>query len=170
MSNMYIKLVAFIVAIVIVMMALNTSIFAHSSMLTVKYDPCNPRTTSNNGDYTEVINEDGEDEWWYDLTLEDHTQRHVGDEISRIVYQFADSKSGYYWTTDTSETIAEEIKLAFANSIEKWNNISFYTYTDGIWIANPIVEKNPPLYMDETLSQLDDGRAQNVLCAIAEQR
>ena len=31
-----------------------------------------------------------------------------------------------------------------------------------------LAEKNPPLYMDETLSQLDDGRAQNVLCAIAE--
>lgn len=31
-----------------------------------------------------------------------------------------------------------------------------------------LAEKNPPLYMDETLSQLDDGRAQNVLCAIAD--
>ncbi len=29
-------------------------------------------------------------------------------------------------------------------------------------------DKKPPLYMDETLSQLDDGRAKNALCAIAE--
>ena len=29
-------------------------------------------------------------------------------------------------------------------------------------------EKNPPIYMDELLSQLDDNRARNVLSAIAE--
>ena len=29
-------------------------------------------------------------------------------------------------------------------------------------------DKKPPLYMDETLSQLDDNRAKNALCAIAE--
>ncbi len=31
-----------------------------------------------------------------------------------------------------------------------------------------MADKNPPLYMDECLSQLDDGRARGVLCAIAE--
>jgi uncharacterized protein YhaN len=29
-------------------------------------------------------------------------------------------------------------------------------------------DKNSPLYMDECLSQLDDGRAKNTLCALFE--
>jgi uncharacterized protein YhaN len=35
-------------------------------------------------------------------------------------------------------------------------------------IETLLADKNPPLYMDEPLSQLDDGRAENVLSLVAE--
>ena len=73
MSKAYIKVTVFILSIAIII-ASNTLVFAHSLMLTVSYDDCNPRTTSSSEDYFQAINEDGHDEWWYDLMYEDNTQ------------------------------------------------------------------------------------------------
>ena len=48
--------------------ASHTVIFGHTTILNVSYDPCRPMTYSAQGHF-ETATEDGENEWWYALTL-----------------------------------------------------------------------------------------------------
>ena len=139
MSKAYVKVTVFILSIAIII-ASNTLVFAHSLMLTVSYDDCNPRTTSSSEDYFQVINEDGHDEWWYDLTHLESVQRHISDNVDTIIYYFADSYAGYSWTTEVSEEEAESIKETVADSMKKWNSVYYYSYDEnGNRTSNKII-------------------------------
>ena len=102
------------------------SAFAHSTMLNIEYDPCNGQKGS-----------DGADEMWYVLER-DGINRHISHEVETVRYYFAD-------TTDWipfrhSDEVGEEIKETIANSIEKWNNVYFYSYNaDGTITKNKLI-------------------------------
>lgn len=95
-----------------------TNISAHNAMLEVTYDDC------------EYCNPgDGIDETWYVLNR-NTSCNHYSHEESTIKYYFAESSEDntYTWTTDLSESEANEVKNAYANSMKKWNNVYYYSY------------------------------------------
>ncbi|MBQ7343592.1 MAG: hypothetical protein IJW53_02370 [Clostridia bacterium] len=101
-----------------------TYVSAHESILDVDYDGCIwPNYTSQT-----------ETKAWYVLYSrreinENSKCYHISHETQTIKYYFADeSSSGYRWDDDISEELAEEIKTCYANSMEKWNNVYFYSY------------------------------------------
>lgn len=100
--------------------------FAHSSKLSVVYDDCDNKP-----------HEDGLDEAWYFISKGSNSY-HLSHEEMTIKYYFEEtSEDGTYsWIDSVSETEAEEIKKAFANSMKKWNNVFFYDYD-----ANGYVKK-----------------------------
>ena len=127
------KLVALVMAIV---MVVNFSIFgaiqvfAHDAMLNVDYDDCKG-----------VNGSDDIDETWYVLDVPPFCY-HLGDEVDTIKYYFEETSSDgtYTWTTDVTESVAQEIKTAYANSMKKWNNVYFYSYNDyGVLIKHKII-------------------------------
>ena len=79
---------------------------------------------------------DGDDEAWYyydysDIPTGYTLNIHYPHNITCIKYYFADTAyndPNYTWTTDISLELANEIKAAFASSMEKWNNVVYYTY------------------------------------------
>lgn len=108
---------------------------AHETILNVEYDPCSKADPA-----------DGIDEKWYVL----YTRRelfgnskcyHLSHETQTIKYYFADeSPTGYRWDTDISAGLAEEIKACYANSMEKWNNVYFYSYdSNGNILKNKLI-------------------------------
>ena len=108
---------------------------AHETMLNVEYDGCD--------DHSLV---DWIDESWYVLytrreTNENSKCYHISHETQTIKYYFADeSPTGYRWDTDISEELAEEIKTFYALSMEKWNNVYFYSYdTNGNIVKNKVI-------------------------------
>ena len=116
------RIVAFFMALIIM---LSFSIFgiiqsfAHSAMLNVSYDDCVPE-----------MDEDGINEMWYTLT-DNFGCYHYPESEYTIKYYFEEASStnpNYTWATEVSETIAQEIKEAYANSMKKWNNVYFYSY------------------------------------------
>ena len=124
--------------IVTLILVLNISImgsiptFAHEAILNVNYDPCEPK------DGADDINE-----MWYALKG-NHSQFHIGHDVSTIRYYFAESdpETGCTWVPDgASEAVGEEIKNAYANSMKKWNNVFFYSYnSDGTITKNRLIE------------------------------
>ena len=134
------KKVTIIVLIISVLLISNSSIYAHELVLDIEYDPC-----AISLDETSEIVSDGENEMWYFIEHDGFEQDHISHTITTIKYYFDDvydesSNLVYSWTTDiykyyisqglshseaTSRAaiIAEEIKDAFAASMEKWNNI-----------------------------------------------
>ena len=102
------------------------SAFAHSTMLNIEYDPCNGRNRS-----------DDMDEMWYVLE-KDGVCRHISHEVGTIRYRF---RNDLDWVPmEESEEFGEEIKAAVAASIEKWNNVYFYSYnSDGTITKNKLV-------------------------------
>ena len=124
------RFVSFVLALIII---INASVFgtiqvlAHSAMLDVDYDDC-----------IYEIGADGINETWYILE-DDSMCYHISHEVDTIKYYFADSVEGstYTWTTDVPESVAQEIKNAYAESMKKWNNVYFYSYDD-----NGILEKH----------------------------
>ncbi len=110
-------------------------ILAHETMLNVEYDGCD--------DHSLV---DWIDESWYVLytrreTNENSKCYHLSHETQTIKYYFADeSSSGYRWDDNISEELAEEIKTCYANSMEKWNNVYFYSYdSNGNIVKNKVI-------------------------------
>lgn len=95
-------------------------VFAHSALLDVVYDDC-------------IAEKDGDgiDEIWYDLEYFG-SNSHISNEEDTIKYYFEEtSQNGMYtWTTDVSESVANEIKNAYANSMKKWNNVYYYSYDE----------------------------------------
>ncbi len=109
---------------------------AHEYLLNVEYDLCSPDLTG-----------DGENEVWYYLSEANYslgsTYRyyHLDDETITIKYFFEEMDSeetGYTWTTDVNNELAEEIKNAYINSVLEWNDVYFYTYDSA---GNPISHK-----------------------------
>ncbi len=123
MKNKNRRLVAFAVTIALIINALilySQPIFAHEEMLEVTYDDC-------------IFSDYGDDmnEMWYILNWFNE-QYHLSQDEYTIRYYFEDSSEDglYTWTTDISESKAQEIKEAYANSMKKWNNVYFYFYND----------------------------------------
>ena len=119
------RIISLILAIVIATNFLvfsNIKAMAHESLLDVEYDACITHESNQ-------IPEDGIDEMWYALYYE-NACHHIGHDVTTIKYYFHNlSYSGdYTWTTDVSDTDAQEIKDAYANSMKKWNNVYFYSY------------------------------------------
>jgi len=121
----------------------NSTIFAHSNMLNVEYDDCIPEVTI-----------DGEDETWY-WSEWNGQQYHISHEETTIKYFFAEKSqdSSYTWTTDISADLAEQIKIQFANSMKKWNNVFYYSYDEnGNRILNKIINIEEGTYSDHNLT------------------
>lgn len=95
-----------------------TQILAHSATLDVVYDACDADPDS-----------DDINEMWYALES-NSVAFHISHEATSIRYYFADSHAEGLCTWDEfcSESEAEDIKAAFARSMEKWNNVFFYSY------------------------------------------
>ena len=116
---------------------------AHEAVLEVDYDTCVPSP-----------HQDGIDESWYVLD-NGSVCRHISQEVTTIKYYFEETfeNSTYTWTTDVSETVANEIKTAYANSMKKWNNVYFYSYdSSGNVIKNKIVNVVEGTITDHNLS------------------
>ncbi|MBQ7389669.1 MAG: hypothetical protein IJW02_01030 [Clostridia bacterium] len=104
--------------------------FAHEAMLDVNYDDCI-------GD----IDDDGINEMWYFLENGSYCV-HIGHETDTITYRFVDDPAaGYSWTpSGESSAVGDEIKAAYAASMQKWNNVYFYSYnTDGTITKNKLI-------------------------------
>ena len=104
--------------------------FAHPATLNVEYDGC-----------VGWAGVDGIDEAWYVLDKYAYSL-HLSHNEDTIKYYFADYDEGgsYTWTSDVSQSTAEEIKSAYADSMKKWNNVYFYSYNSyGVAIKNKII-------------------------------
>ena len=113
------KIICLIIFIVVFIISVKTVVSAHEEMLDVEYDDCIP-----------IFSGEGVDEMWYYLS-EELLCYHISDEVQTIKYYFmehAENDSNYTWTTDVSEEVAQEIKEAYASSMEKWNNVYFYSH------------------------------------------
>ena len=104
-------------------------VFAHAALLEVSYDDC-----------VALNKKDGIDETWYILN-KNGSFFHFRHTDNTIKYYFSDkSEDGTYtWTTDVSETVANEIKTAYANSMKKWNNVYFYSFDGENVVKNKII-------------------------------
>ena len=127
------KIVACVIALIIIVNFSTTyflPVYAHNTLLDIEYDVCVKNTEG-----------DGIDEIWYCLesTL---GHRHLSNETDTITYRFEGTPEE--WTPNTNGSIIEDvdelIKSAFANSLEKWNNIYFYSYNfDGTITKNKLI-------------------------------
>ncbi len=99
--------------------------YAHSAMLGIYYDDCGYDNKSNTHD---DINES-----WYYITRDDNSY-HLSHEEETIKYYFSETSidGTHGWTNAVSPAITDEeannIKLAYANSMKKWNNVYYYSY------------------------------------------
>ena len=100
---------------------------AHETILDVEYDPCLP-----------VNHEDGIDEMWYVL---DRAEKycHFPDDLDMVTYRFMGDTEDWVPNGFSQET-GEEIKTMYANSMEKWNNVYFYSHNaDGTITKNKLI-------------------------------
>jgi len=54
---------------------------------------------------------------------------HIDDDVDTLYYQFqdySDIQTSVTWSTYVGEDIGEEIKLAYEESMMKWNNVYYY--------------------------------------------
>ena len=122
----------FVSLIMALLMVLNFSIvgsisaFAHETMLEVSYDDCIPANGS-----------DGIDEMWYVLTH--GTCYHFPHNVDTVTYRFM-GESDDWIPEGMTEDVGEQTKAIYANSMEKWNNVYFYTYNpDGTISKNKLI-------------------------------
>ena len=124
-------------------------ISAHDAILDVTYDDC----------VIDENNSDGINEIWYILDT-DTFRRHISHEVETITYRFEGTDD--QWTPyGKSQEIVDEIKSAYASSMEKWNNIYFYSYnSDGSITKKQLInlveitqgEANITIYPSNTLT------------------
>ena len=129
-------------------------VFSHPVLLEVSYDDCVA---------------DGIDETWYTLNT-DSSCFHLSHADNTIKYYFEDkSEDGtYMWTTDVSETVANEIKTAYANSMKKWNNVYFYSFDGENVVKNKIINVVEGTEDDHNLTIYPiSGTDDNVIAAAA---
>lgn len=124
--NKFNKNISLVIVLCLIFVLSFVNVNAHEVMLNVKYDGC-----------TGVFNGDGEDEVWYYLNEADYSKgssfeyRHIDNNDNTIYYYFNDSAetdSTFTWDDAGSETIGNQIKEAYANSMKKWNDVYFYSY------------------------------------------
>lgn len=121
------KLLSIILSLIIVFEG-SIHIFAHESVLNVEYDDCGVLIDKNGN----VIKMDGEDETWYWLSGANN-EYHISHDVQNITYYFSNTAKDdatYTWTTELSESEAEEIKQAYAESMEKWNDVYYCSYDE----------------------------------------
>lgn len=136
MKKIIVCLIAFFILIFSILIS-PLNVYAHDSILNIEYDECNPD-----------IYGDGEDEIWYYLCElgysagPDFLYYHLDNDITTIKYYFEESDldgTGYRWETDVSESLAEEIKQSYINSVLEWNNVYYYTYENGVPVPRKII-------------------------------
>lgn len=123
--KVYKKIIS-LMLIAFILINISIPIVAHQEMLLIEYDDCSGPTYDETGNLVT----DGEDETWYWLEWS-NSEYHISHTTQTIKYYFADYgkyDSSYTWTTDTTESEANDIKEAFANSMKKWNDIYYYSY------------------------------------------
>ena len=118
------KYISFLLALALIFNILaftKIQINAHDTSLNVTYDQC-----------TADISSDGVDEIWYSLINDELRSRHIGQDEVNIKYYFYDRRplGTYTWTPNVLGTEDNAIKSAIANSMEKWNNVWFYDYSN----------------------------------------
>ena len=90
---------------------------AHEAVLNIQYDTCE-----------EEIDGEGINEMWYVLERNE-VCRHTSQDVDTIRYRFDDNPD---WIPligrEYVEEFAQDIKDWVADSIEKWNNVYFYSY------------------------------------------
>ena len=100
---------------------------AHDMVLYVDYDEC---SYDENADVHDDLSE-----IWYYVTRY-NSMYHLSEETTTIKYYFADNTvdGAYNWSNAvapfsslTTEEV-NQIKRAYADSMEKWNNVYFYSY------------------------------------------
>ena len=109
---------------------------AHDAVLNIEYDICTANEEA-----------DGIDELWYSISYPNFC-RHISQETTEIRYYFESywkDHPQYTWTsTGLDASAAAEIKTAIANSMEKWNNVYFYSYDDsGNVVKNKVINVIP---------------------------
>lgn len=122
----------FLIVIFVLLMFVNFRISAHSSQLDVSYDECN-----HDAEYMDEF------KWYYNSRIVNNveTSVHINNKSTLYYYFFDYSPNDTItWSTGTSNQVGEEIKEAFAASMEYWNNVYFYTYdSNGNRIPNKII-------------------------------
>ena len=124
------RLFASIIALIMIVNFLHfapAKVSAHEAILDVEYDPCSP-----------VNHDDGINERWYVFNnrLE---YVHFPDNVDTITYRFMGDAEDWVPNGFSQET-GEEIKTMIANSMEKWNNVHFYSHnTDGTITKNKLI-------------------------------
>ena len=102
MKNKWIKFTVFLIFICLSLFPIK--IDAHSSLLDVGYDVCNPNYYG-----------DSENETWFFLS-----QNH------NVSDNYAFNDIFYSWTKDIDSATAQELKNAYVESMENWNNVVYY--------------------------------------------
>ena len=138
------KLTAFLMALIVFINCVAfgvVPIFAHDVMLSVTYDDCSEAGLDRDDPNVTYVPEDGINETWYSL-IRDSVCRHIGNETNTIKYYFEEiPNDSVIWDMGFTEADMEEIKIAYANSMKKWNNVYYYSYnSDGTIIKNKIIE------------------------------
>lgn len=130
------------------------STFAHETMLEIDYDSC---ITTEDGD--------GIDEMWYMLDQSAETI-HISHETQTIKYFFLNQgvNDGCTWTPEgQADDVGDAIKTSFAESMEKWNNVYFYSQNaDGSVAKNKIINIVEGTMGDFNVLIIPDTTIQNV--------
>ena len=107
-------LLSIFMSLSIIFNVMTIPVFAHNAILDVDYDNCQAD-----------LDEDGVLEAWYVL----NQTLHISDQIQTIKYYFEENfpNTSITWIPPGQNSdIGEEIKAAYASSLEKWNNVYFF--------------------------------------------
>ena len=141
--NKFVCVVFFIVLFLIVLFSNRITIYANSDLLDVDYDSCQ----------CDMFN-DNDNEMWYFLSRQEiysigdtdylmNSYFHLPDDVLTVSYYVnntAKNDFNYEWTTDLSETEANDVKQSFINSMLRWNDVYYYSYdAEGIRTSNKII-------------------------------
>ena len=144
LKNKYRKLFAGVIIFVLIFANTSISICAHNAALDLSYDICDADDSG-----------DGIDETWYCLLQNNYGVFHLDNAVDTIKYYFEETTidGTYCWTTEVSESDAQNTKNAFANSMKKWNNVYFYDYGDsGVLVKRKIINIVEGTESDHNLS------------------
>lgn len=126
--------------------------FAHSAILNVEYDECVPDPY-----VSESHDGDSYDEKWYEFKYYNSVEHfpHNPNGVTNINYYVSTSSlenSNITWTSLIGDTEGTRVKNTLKQSLEKWNNIYFYsTDTDGY------IEKRKLINIQEVSNAADSN-------------
>ena len=131
------KRLLIILLIPILCIVFHIQTLAHSAVLNVTYDNCSPEEG------------DGYSEMWY-LLYKGDVCYHISHEENIIKYCYESSDAEWieyvkqaYENSITDETaldVVRQIKIDYANSMKKWNNVYFYSYdSEGTVTKNRLI-------------------------------